>query len=305
MKTKEVKDIIDILTTEVKINEIDKTFLENVPKVPTHAETFRSKNIFITLALGGLLSALLITLMIFTINNPFFSKDKPNPVTETKKQMTYQVVGCFALIDGIDPINNMSTSKNTLVEEEIGEYLELAEKYLLQDEIQIESLISDDKAYANLYKITLDETIYYYFNETTTQTGDIDEVSSFVEGYILSGNNKYKVEGSKEVKEGEVKTSLKTYYKADTYVLVEQEIEAHENEYTFKYFNGTTLVKKLELEMEKHISYQELEIEEENKNIEFVLSNNVIIADVEFPGLFNGEVLIYIEEEGYVYNIED
>ena len=86
MKTKEVKDIIDILTTEVKINEIDKTFLENVPKVPTHAETFRSKNIVITLALGGLLSALLITLMIFTINNPFFSKDKPNPVTETKKQ---------------------------------------------------------------------------------------------------------------------------------------------------------------------------------------------------------------------------
>ena len=285
MKTKEVKDIIDILTTEVKINEIDKTFLENVPKVPTHAETFRSKNIVITLALGGLLSALLITLMIFTINNPFFSKDKPNPVTETKKQMTYQVVGCFVLIDGIDPINNMSTSKNTLVEEEIGEYLELAEKYLLQDELQIESLISDDKAYANLYKITLDETIYYYFNETTTQTGDIDEVSSFVEGYILSGNNKYKVEGSKEVKEGEVKT--------------------HENEYTFKYFNGTTLVKKLELEMEKHISYQELEIEEENKNIEFVLSNNVIIADVEFPGLFDGEVLIYIEEEGYVYNIED
>lgn len=306
MKTKETKELINILQTEIKINEIDKSFLSSVPKRPEPVEKLRPKQIILPIAIGSILASLLITLMIFTINNPLFTNPQEvSDLTDTKKIMTFQVVGCITLIEDLYNVEPLTNARNTKVKEEVESYLNLAEKYLNKKDLKIEALPSNDEDYQNMYKISLDKDVYFYFNEIANTDGDIDEVSSELTGYILVGDNKYQVEGYKVVENEEVNTVLRTYYKDNYFVEVKQEIEAGENEYTFTYFEDQKIVNELKLELEEHISYQEIDIEDTNNTLEFVLQKDKILVDVKIPGLYDGDVIIYIEEDNYIYNFQD
>ena len=130
MRNKQMKEMIDILTTEVKINEINKSFLSCLPKRPMKAEKIRFKRIILPISLGGLLASLLMILMVVTVNNPQYYR-KATPLTETKKMLTYQVVGCLTLIDDITTLNNLDTSRNLLIEDEVNDYVKLVYYYYI------------------------------------------------------------------------------------------------------------------------------------------------------------------------------
>ena len=87
MSKKRIEEMLNLLSTEVKVNEIKTDFLEFVPKKPTSPEKIRPARIIFHVSLCSLLAILLICLMLFTINKPIFDVDKTVPMTETKKIM--------------------------------------------------------------------------------------------------------------------------------------------------------------------------------------------------------------------------
>lgn len=303
MNKKRVEEMLNLLSTEVKVHEIKKDFLAFVPKRPTLPEKIRPARIIFPITLCSVFAVLLISLMLFTINKPIFNTEKASPITETKKIMTYQVIGCVSLIDEMSELNKLS---NDQIEKEVDNYLELADYYLHKDELMIESQISDDVNYNNKYLISLNEQIYFYFNEKTdVEHTDIDFVSSSLEGYILINNTKYQVTGWKEVVGRYIKTKLRTYYNETDFIEVKQEIRLSNNEYDFTYYNDENIVKEVSLCFQETPLSSELEINEDDKSFDFKLKEDTIIADVNIPDVYNGEIIIYSENGEYVYFIEE
>lgn len=303
MNNKRVEEMLNLLSTEVKVNEIQKDFLEFVPKRPTSPEKIRPARIIFPISICSVLAVLLISLMLYTINKPIFNTEQALPITETKKIMTYQVIGCLTLMDEISEFNKLS---NDQIEKEVDNYLDLADYYLHKNELTIESYVSDDIDYNNKYLISLNDQIYYYFNETTdVEHTDIDFVSSSLEGYILFNNVKYRVTGSKEVVGRYIKTKLRTYYNETDFIEVEQEIRLSINEYDFTFYKDENIVKKVSLAVEETPLSSELAISEDDKSFDFSLKEDTIIADVCIPDVYNGEIIIYSENGEYVYFIEE
>ena len=305
MRNKQMKEMIDILTTEVKINEINKSFLSCLPKRPMKAEKIRFKRIILPISLGGLLASLLMILMVVTVNNPQYYR-KATPLTETKKMLTYQVVGCLTLIDDITALNNLDTSRNLLIEDEVNDYVKLVDYYLHKNDLNIESVVSEDKTYENKYLISLDKSFCFYFNEESkVLDSDIDLVSSTLEGYILINNTKLMVKGFKVVQDDRIYTTMRTYYKDTHYVEVTQNISEQENDYSFTCYKNQEVLKEVNLSILPRISTNVLAIESDNKSFDFVLQNDKIIADVNIPDLYKGEIVIYEKDGKYCYDILD
>ena len=302
MRKKHVKQMLNLLSTEVKINEINTKFLAFVPKRPKSPEKIRPARIFVPIVLCSILAFMLIGLMLLTINKPIFENDKGAPITETKKMMAYQVVGCLSFIDEIAEPAKLS---NDQVKEEVNNYLQLAEYYLHKEQLIIESLVSDDMKYNNKYLIKLNSEIYFYFNEDADGAyQDIDLVSSVIEGYVLINNVKYKVTGSKEVIGKEIKTKLRTYSSDTDFIEVEQDIKRNQNEYEFSCYKDENIIKEVDLAIEENVSSDQLAINEDDKSFDFSLENDKIIADVNIPDVYSGEIVIYLENGEYVYVIE-
>ena len=308
MKTKDVKNMLDILTTEVKINEIDKEFLNNVPKKPMPTEKLRIGRIIVPIILCLFIAFLFIVLMIVSIKSPFFNNPKANPLTNTKRNITYQLVGSLTLLDDIYELNYLENSLDAKVQEEVEKYLTFSNLYLNKETLAIDSLISDDDNYQNKYLIKLNQDVYFYFNETTTEkTDNIDLVSSTIDGYVIFGIDKFLVKGSKDITNDGFKITLRTYYQENSYIEVIQEINNNQTNYSsnFNYYKDGQLEKALSFKFEEHISYDKSEIIVEDKSFEFTKQNDKVIVDVNLPNLYKGKIIIYIKNNEFIYQIAD
>ena len=302
MSKKRIEELLTTLSTEVKVNEINSKFLAFVPKRPTSPEKIRPSRIFLPIMLCLFLAVILCSLILFTINKPIFKSEDVNPITETKKMMTYQVISSLSLINEVSDTNQLA---DNLIQNEISQYLELAEYYLFKDDVKIESVVSDDINYANKYSISFRNQIYFYFNEKAEiESANIDLVSSKVEGYVVIDNIKYLVSGFKEIIGRQIKTSIKTYYSATDFIEVKQDIRLSPNKYDFSYYKNENIVKKISLKIKENVLSYEALIVEEDKSFSFTLDNEKIVVKVDMPNLYNGKVIIYEEKGEYVYIIK-
>lgn len=292
---KRIKEMMNLLSTEVKVNEINNKFLDYLPKRPMSPEKIRPARIIFPIVLCGLLSLLLIGLMFLSINKPIFGNPNKGEVSDTKKIITYQVLGTLSLFD---EVSETTTHNNDQIIDEVDDYVRLVDYYLHKDTLIIESLDSDDMKYNYKYLIKLNTEIYFYFNEDVDGAyKDIDLVSSVIEGYVLINNVKYKVTCTKEVIGRQIKTKVRTYYSDCNFVEVEQDIQ--KNVMSFSCYKNENVIRKIKLEMIDN----GLSISSDKKSFNFSLENNKISCIVNIPDVYEGKIVISTENGEYAYNL--
>lgn len=304
MRTKDVKNMLDILTTEVKIHEINKEFLESVPKESIRKDKLRLGRIILPIVLCLCFSAAFITLLIISINRPLFGEELNGTVTDTKKEITYQLIETLALIDDENNLNYLSDSISEEVQKEVEKYYTLANYYFDQEEISVDSLVSDDANYQNKYRIKLKQEVYFYFNETTTAAiTDIDKVSSNINGYVLLGENKFIVECFKDVSNNIQTIKLKVYYQENKSLESTHVIEEDLIRFDFTCYTNGEKQKEITLNLEKHLSYNEALIIAYDHKYEYIFQNDKTIVDVKIPDIFNGKIIITKQNNEFVYQV--
>ncbi len=315
MKKQKVKTKLNDLVNEIQINDIDENFIKNISYQPV--PSFKpQKRLILIPSLAMSLVALIITFVIVinTISAPV-STPKPQEITltEVKKKLAYQTIGCYSLIETASLYQPLNLSSGNLdeVKEEIENYLLLAKNYLEIAKVSIKLYESDRSNYTYMYNIiTNRDSIWFYFNETTlVDTDDIDEVSSSINGILCMNNEEYEVRGEKEVEMEEIETTLMIRISSTTSIEVSQEIENRENEYEFTYYHNGQKTKTLEIEMEQEANHQCISINDINNlnskeiKMEFKLYDDLIICDIEMEQ-YSGEVTITINNNNYSYHFD-
>lgn len=302
MRTKDVKNMLDILATEVKIHEIDKAFLDKIPKKTPNKNKLRVGRILLPIILCICFSTAFITLLVISINKPLFGEQTLDNLSDTKREITYQLIETLSLINDDNNLQLMSDSISDDVLREVEKYYKLACYGFDKNEIVIDSLVSDDANYQNKYRIKLKQDVYFYFNETSTdETNNIDSVSSSINGYVLFGTNKFTVEISKEVN-GNIKTiTLKVYYNEDKYLESYHQIGVDLNKYDFLYFVNGAKEKELILVLEEHISYNQANIVIDDKEFKYILQADKTIVDVKIPKVYSGKIIFTFKNNEFIY----
>ena len=179
MKTKDVKNMLDILTTEVKINEIDKEFLNNVPKKPMPAEKLRIGRIIVPIILCLFIAFLFIVLMIVSIKSPFFNNQKANPLTNTKRNITYQMINLLDQI--LETAMTLNMEEHYFVGEAMDAAIEMysAELSNLKCEVEFTStpFIRNPKAKSIIERLK-DEIKYFKTKNTLTDADCLNFITT-------------------------------------------------------------------------------------------------------------------------------
>ena len=156
--------------------------------------------------------------------------------------------------------------------------------------------------YQKMYTITTSDldgntsNYKFYFNESILvdeddDDNDIDNEQEFhLSGIVINNDVTYKMEGKKEIEEGEFEVEFKIMIDELNYVVVEQEIEDNEEEY--KYTSYTNGKKTLEYELEFEVNKNKVEVEFKEKS--GTLKKKTKFESVEKNG--KKEVKISIEE---------
>lgn len=315
MKTKDLKKHLNHLVEEVETPTFDSSFLNDVIYQPIKTDSKQKNHKFVW---GLLLSFFLIFITFIIVINIDGKVNRFNKVeismSKAKKQLAYQTLGIYSLIEASSMNQGVLLSNNNQdeVKKEIESYLILAQNYLNLANIDVNLYKSDKKTYQYMYNFKVNnEEVWFYFNEETDEeNSDIDEVSSHIVGCLYMNDKEYSVMGEKEVEGLEIETTLLIYITNTYYIEVCQEIENAENEYEFIYYNQNKKQKSLEIEIKQELNVNKISIEDKdyegklNNKMEFEMTNSKILCDVETKN-YKGEVLIIIYDNYYEYIFEE
>ena len=148
---------------------------------------------------------------------------------------------------------------------------------------------SDDPMYETKQIITYTDinmtemTIVMYYNETIIVDDDEDdddwddkheqEQESFIEGTITVDGNTYKMRGEKELDDDEYEINFRYILSETSFVLVEQEIERGEQEFTYTLVENGREVYEYSLEIEDDEVSLEMEAGNSESEMKFFLAN--------------------------------
>lgn len=267
-------------------------------------------------------SVLLFVLLVSSLS--FINLNKTNEpvssVTNSKvsEKLGYQAVTLFNFAVNEDTKNirrrHYTASEYDEIAKEINHYLLLSASILNGDAITFTSSITSNAQYNNNLKLSLSVLDYhkdyhFYFNEVKISEKK-NESKYKIEGIIESDNVRYNLVGTREIKNDECETELKLVMNSDTneYLILSQETEKHENEYSYKHYIGNDLYEEFEIEHEKTKSINKIEIEvlknDKEYEYEFLYLNSHIETKYEFDN-YSGNVKVYIENSTHRYVFSD
>ena len=177
----------------------------------------------------------------------------------------------------------------------VDEVISMFEGYLVGDGIsQVESVPTEEDGKYSTYKTkvvvtipnadgTNDNYTMYYTESSDEQTATVDdeedkdddedkeeetEVETSLTGVIVDGDKEYVISGNKEVvtEDGETETEVefKTIFSDGNYIVVSEEKEAGEVEYSYSFYENGVLVKETSIELETEDGKEEFSFEIEN-----------------------------------------
>ena len=249
--------------------------------------------------------------------------DNNKPLSQEDLTMA-QTVLSINMLDG-ENVNNLknlrksqeNSSLNQEVADKVLSQIEVIEDALSYNPLDVNVMDSDREEYDKKLEATLtdingknEKYILYYNYSLSHEEKDEGEVEktyslkglayvSDVE-YQINGVFEEEIEGSKKEQETEIKVSLDD----KNYVLISQEIEDSETEYSFSLFKNGVMEEEYEIEIEDRRNHIAISIQEERNNEEFEIefykskttSNNVIGVKVEINNkVIKGEI-VFVED---------
>ena len=249
--------------------------------------------------------------------------DNNKPLSQEDLTMA-QTVLSINMLDG-ENVNNLkklrksqeNSSLNQEVADKVLSQIEVIEDALSYNPLDVNVMDSDREEYDKKLEATLtdingknEKYILYYNYSLSHEEKDEGEVEktyslkglayvSNVE-YQINGVFEEEIEGLKKEQETEIKVSLDD----KNYVLISQEIEDSETEYSFSLFKNGVMEEEYEIEIEDRRNHIAISIQEERNNEEFEIefykskttSNNVIGVKVEINNkVIKGEI-VFVED---------
>lgn len=211
--------------------------------------------------------------------------DLNNPTSNNANKASFKDMYSLSALSGINMLNmrsapSLKKKAANLTEEdktEILKKLEVVDNLISGNMITSEEENSDLADYQKMYTISTSDldgntsSYRFYFNEliiADEDDNDDDEVDNEQEfhlsGIVINNDVTYKMEGKKEIEEGEFEVEFKIMIDELNYVVVEQEIEDNEEEY--KYTSYTDGKKTLEYELEFEVNKNKVEVEFKEKS---------------------------------------
>ena len=249
--------------------------------------------------------------------------DNNKPLSQEDLTMA-QTVLSINMLDG-ENVNNLknlrksqeNSSLNQEVADKVLSQIEVIEDALSYNPLDVNVMDSDREEYEKKLEATLtdingknEKYILFYNYSLSHEEKDEGEVEktyslkglayvSNVE-YQINGVFEEEIEGLKKEQETEIKVSLDD----KNYVLISQEIEDSETEYSFSLFKNGVMEEEYEIEIEDRRNHIAISIQEERNNEEFEIefykskttSNNVIGVKVEINNkVIKGEI-VFVED---------
>lgn len=211
--------------------------------------------------------------------------DLNNPTPNNANKASFKDMYSLSALSGINMLNmrnapSLKRKAANLTEEdktEILKKLEVVDNLISGNMITSKEENSDLSDYQKMYTISTSDldgntsSYKFYFNEliiADEDDNDDDEVDNEQEfhlsGIVINNDVTYKMEGKKEIEEGEFEVEFKVMIDELNYVVVEQEIEDNEEEY--KYTSYTDGKKTLEYELEFEVNKNKVEVEFKEKS---------------------------------------
>lgn len=211
--------------------------------------------------------------------------DLNNPTSNNANKASFKDMYSLSALSGINMLNmrsapSLKKKAANLTEEdktEILKKLEVVDNLISGNMITSKEENSDLADYQKMYTISTSDldgntsSYRFYFNEliiADEDDNDDDEVDNEQEfhlsGIVINNDVTYKMEGKKEIEEGEFEVEFKIMMDELNYVVVEQEIEDNEEEY--KYTSYTDGKKTLEYELEFEVNKNKVEVEFKEKS---------------------------------------
>ena len=333
MKNKDIIKIIKNDCDKVEVPNLTDKILVNFKNESCNSEIEYKTERKFSFNFRSLKIAMTFVLMIFLIPVMLIGFDLLNGggveqkdpiqlnVSKTKEIYGVQAASLFGFAEQnteTQTIKTMSLNTDDYedMSNELNQYLFSIEELMNKGNNRYELFELFDGDYQYKLSIYVDSngltSIYnMYFNELTTseEYNDIDEVSSTIAGYIESGEKKYNVTGTKEVEEDECEVELKLFLNNEDYIVLNQEIEKNESEYSYKYFKGGKKEKEIEISTEtldgEHVVTVDVK-HGDKKNGYKIKYNSDTQMNVEYNyGDNYGEFNVDVYEKEYEYSFED
>ncbi len=322
-------DLSEQVTRQILISKANR-YLENKEEIDKQ----RKRASFKTAALIPAFSAIIISIMVIVINL-IPNGTVTSETTKRHRAYAMQAITLVNFAENYDETVNLSSQANETglmrlsktsysyeecasIANKINQYLLSAQELMNSEELSYEVIDSNKENYQYMMSINIDifgsvETYTLYFNEEPLEDikdFDLDEVSSKLTGIIVFNNHEYLVEGIKEIEDDEQEIELKMFLSEDLskFLIVNQEVEYHENEYSYSYYDNGKLIQKFEMSVESKNNHKvvELEIIQDNNvyELEFSYQNKIILVDYEINN-YEGKVKVTTNSLYYIYNFSE
>ncbi len=322
MRNNDLKKLLKSECEKIEIDDLSQDILLKInpnqsDMLVTQAKPPKKKFKILVPTFSTLLAVLIfvVVLLIPFNSNRYDGKDiKPNyNVTEVKTIIGNELLAGTSFLDtnpvpirGMKSANNLTMDMYLTEAKSIQRYLKIAEMMLNKDNIKIDVFENKDEEFSD-YSIKmvvkysdpdLASDYIFYYNETatveTSDTDDMDEINSKIEGVILLNGNRYQVTGKKEVENDEYETELKIVYNTESYIVIEQETEKNENEFSYTFYEGGKKVKALSQEFNQKENKFSLEAKEYLPKL----------TEYEMEFLINSDQTISCEYEKEINDLE-
>ena len=219
---------------------------------------------------------ILIAVLALGIFIHYGCTNKTSKSIGTKDLVTFSALSSANILSNTESVNlSLESSSSSLMKlsstvddidmDKVNSYLQMMENMLVDDgPILISESVSDKEGYAK--KLVFEskdlsgnkETYTLYFNETVLKEKDDDDLFELEEEFKLKGlaiidGVEYKMTGSKEIEEDEEELELKITLDESNYVLIEQETETNESEYSYVVVKNGKKVLSMSFELEDGI----------------------------------------------------
>jgi len=302
MKIKDFKNNLKENAINISLDDKSQTIIQEIESLPlnNHFSEPKKKNnsfLFIPLAVSLCASIGVIAIGVITGLNEGSS---PNKI-----QLSYakQVASLTNFVVSQGEQNHsksikrqvLSNDKYDEIAYDINHYLYTIEQFNENSFI----LTTDNKQLSIKY-----QNVEYRFSYTEQK---VNEYRYIIEGEVYFGDTSYVVSGQRNCEKDETNIIMKLYLSDNEYYLVEQEIELHENEYTYSHFFNNQELESISLEIEDgstelSITKNEIDVVE----CEFEYERGKFICEYSSTITNNDEIEVQIEsqEDNYVYIFE-
>ena len=205
-----------------------------------------------------------------------YANDAPSQVATIEQEQNVEILNKY--IDIFDSVvgNNAITSQKEHLDDPDYNY-------------KITTTVTDLNGDKQTFEMKFKEV---KADNTLVTDDDRDEITSRLQGVMIYQGNEYTISGKKEVERDEIEIEFRAYIDRDNYVLVEQETESGEQEFTYSVYSNGIMVDSTSIEIEKERNELEVEMQYEKDGVN---------ATYKFEREGNALRIFYRDESGQGY----